>query len=87
MADAKEPVQSVQVFGRKKTATAVAYCKRGKGLIKVTFKVITKVKIKCWQWSIGPFQNTSCWQRILLKINTEEELLPGSLLNFVPYLI
>jgi len=46
MADAKEPVQSVQVFGRKKTATAVAYCKRGKGLIKVTFKVITKVKIE-----------------------------------------
>ncbi|XP_065070903.1 small ribosomal subunit protein uS9 [Rhopilema esculentum] len=27
--------QSVQVFGRKKTATAVAYCKRGNGLIKV----------------------------------------------------
>ena len=24
----------MQVFGRKKTATAVAYCKRGKGLIK-----------------------------------------------------
>jgi hypothetical protein len=38
MADAaaKEPLQSVQVFGRKKSATAVAYCKRGKGLIKVT---------------------------------------------------
>ena len=33
--DAKEPIQSVQVFGRKKSATAVAYCKRGKGLIKV----------------------------------------------------
>ena len=31
----KEPIQSVQVFGRKKSATAVAYCKRGKGLIKV----------------------------------------------------
>jgi small subunit ribosomal protein S16e len=31
----KEPLQSVQVFGRKKSATAVAYCKRGKGLIKV----------------------------------------------------
>merc|ERR1711915_848934 len=26
---------SVQVFGRKKTATAVAFCKRGNGLIKV----------------------------------------------------
>merc|ERR1712038_1231520 len=32
MADAKEPLQSVQTFGRKKNATAVAYCKRGKGL-------------------------------------------------------
>lgn len=28
-------VESVQVFGRKKNATAVAYCKRGHGLIKV----------------------------------------------------
>ena len=25
----------MQVFGRKKTATAVAYCKRGRGLIHV----------------------------------------------------
>ncbi|VDN51586.1 unnamed protein product [Dracunculus medinensis] len=30
-----QPIQSVQVFGRKKTATAVAYCKKGRGLIKV----------------------------------------------------
>ena len=29
------PVDSVQVFGRKKTAVAVAYCKRGRGLIKI----------------------------------------------------
>ena len=29
------PIQSVQVFGRKKAATAVAYCKQGRGLIKV----------------------------------------------------
>merc|ERR1712224_821381 len=28
-------VPSVQVFGRKKTATAVAFCKRGNGMIKV----------------------------------------------------
>merc|ERR1719223_582576 len=27
--------QSVQVFGRKKTATAVSYCKAGTGLMKV----------------------------------------------------
>ena len=33
----KAPVvpQSVQVFGRKKTATAVAFAKKGKGFIKV----------------------------------------------------
>merc|ERR1712093_450930 len=30
-----QPTQSVQVFGRKKTATAVSYCKQGKGLLKV----------------------------------------------------
>lgn len=28
-------IESVQVFGRKKNATAVAYCKRGRGMIKV----------------------------------------------------
>eukprot|EP01101_Sappina_pedata_P002168 TRINITY_DN12427_c0_g1_i1.p2 TRINITY_DN12427_c0_g1~~TRINITY_DN12427_c0_g1_i1.p2 ORF type:complete len:146 (-),score=75.46 TRINITY_DN12427_c0_g1_i1:304-741(-) len=28
-------IKSVQVFGRKKTATAVAYCKEGRGLLKV----------------------------------------------------
>ena len=28
-------LKSVQVFGRKKTSTAVAYCKEGKGLIKL----------------------------------------------------
>ena len=27
--------QSVQTFGRKKTAVAVSYCKKGRGLIKV----------------------------------------------------
>ncbi|KAK0417362.1 hypothetical protein QR680_012965 [Steinernema hermaphroditum] len=30
----------VQVFGRKKTATAVAYCKKGQGLIKVNGRPI-----------------------------------------------
>ena len=44
MADTKEPIQSVQVFGRKKTATAVAYCKRGKGLIRVNGKPLTEVR-------------------------------------------
>eukprot|EP00163_Fabomonas_tropica_P008694 TRINITY_DN1842_c0_g1_i1.p1 TRINITY_DN1842_c0_g1~~TRINITY_DN1842_c0_g1_i1.p1 ORF type:complete len:144 (-),score=44.43 TRINITY_DN1842_c0_g1_i1:328-759(-) len=28
-------IKSVQTFGRKKTATAVAYCKNGRGLIKI----------------------------------------------------
>lgn len=29
------PVPAVQVFGRKKTAVAVAHCKKGKGMIRV----------------------------------------------------
>uniref|UniRef100_A0A2K6EQE7 Small ribosomal subunit protein uS9 n=1 Tax=Propithecus coquereli TaxID=379532 RepID=A0A2K6EQE7_PROCO len=36
----KGPLQSVQVFGRKKTATAVALCKRGNGLIKLLEPVL-----------------------------------------------
>jgi small subunit ribosomal protein S16e len=34
-AKAKPVVRSVQVFGRKRTATAIAYCHEGKGLIKL----------------------------------------------------
>merc|ERR1719347_1085082 len=40
MADSKDPIQSVQTFGRKKTATAVAYCKRGKRLTEVEPKAL-----------------------------------------------
>lgn len=35
---------SVQVFGRKKTATAVAFCKRGNGMIKVNGKPLNLVE-------------------------------------------
>merc|ERR1712002_308562 len=35
---------SVQVYGRKKTATAVAHCKRGKGLIKVNGRALDTVE-------------------------------------------
>ena len=46
MADAakeKEPTKSVQTYGRKKTATAVAYCKRGKGILNVNGKPLEQV--------------------------------------------
>ena len=36
--------QSVQCFGKKKTATAVAHCKTGKGLIKVNGKPLSLVQ-------------------------------------------
>merc|ERR1711944_357226 len=42
VATAKTP--SVQVNGRKKTATAVAHCKRGKGLIKVNGRPLDVVE-------------------------------------------
>merc|ERR1712039_933635 len=52
MADTKEPTQSVQTFGRKKTATAVAYCKRGKGLLKVNGRPLEEVEPKALQFKL-----------------------------------
>lgn len=43
-AAASTPVKSVQVFGRKKTATAVAQCKAGKGLIRVNDRPLDLVE-------------------------------------------
>jgi len=40
----KGPIQSVQVYGRKKTATAVAHCKRGNGLIKVNGRPLEQLE-------------------------------------------
>ncbi|PVD33795.1 hypothetical protein C0Q70_05056 [Pomacea canaliculata] len=40
----KGPVQAVQVYGRKKTATAVAHCKSGSGLIKVNGRPLDQVE-------------------------------------------
>jgi len=40
----KGPIQSVQVYGRKKTATAVAHCKRGNGLIKVNGRPLDQLE-------------------------------------------
>merc|ERR1712046_223481 len=36
--------QSCQVFGRKKTATAVAFCKRGNGMIRVNGRPLDLVE-------------------------------------------
>ena len=52
MADAKEPLQSVQTFGRKKNAIAVAYCKRGKGLLKVNGRPLEELEPKALQYKI-----------------------------------
>uniref|UniRef100_A0A8C8DL65 Small ribosomal subunit protein uS9 n=1 Tax=Oryzias sinensis TaxID=183150 RepID=A0A8C8DL65_9TELE len=49
---AKGPLQSVQVFGRKKTATAVAHCKRGNGLIKVNGRPLEMVEPSTLQYKL-----------------------------------
>ncbi|CAB0033726.1 unnamed protein product [Trichogramma brassicae] len=48
----KPQIQSVQVFGRKKTATAVAYCKRGSGLLKVNGRPLELVEPKMLQYKL-----------------------------------
>merc|ERR1711893_158073 len=44
MSKPQQPIQSVQVYGRKKTATAVAHCKRGKGLIRVNGRPLENIE-------------------------------------------
>lgn len=38
--DGIKKIQSVQVFGRKKSAVAVSYCKAGRGVVRVNGKPI-----------------------------------------------
>eukprot|EP00743_Colponemidia_sp_Colp-15_P000097 GILK01000112.1.p1 GENE.GILK01000112.1~~GILK01000112.1.p1 ORF type:complete len:165 (+),score=18.93 GILK01000112.1:55-495(+) len=47
-------IESVQTFGRKKNAVAVAYCKRGRGMIKVNGTPLELVepqtlRVKCFE--------------------------------------
>lgn len=43
---------AVSCFGKKKTATAVAYCKEGKGLIRVNGQPITLIEPENLRWKI-----------------------------------
>merc|ERR1711890_26567 len=46
------PKQMVQVYGRKKTATAVAHCQAGQGLIKVNGKPLEQIEPKALQFKL-----------------------------------
>uniref|UniRef100_A0A096MNZ5 Small ribosomal subunit protein uS9 n=1 Tax=Papio anubis TaxID=9555 RepID=A0A096MNZ5_PAPAN len=48
----KGPLQSVQVFVRKKTATAVAHCKRRNGLIKVNGRPLEMIEPRTLQYKL-----------------------------------
>nr|ABS57443.1 ribosomal protein S16 [Heliconius melpomene]AEL28846.1 ribosomal protein S16 [Heliconius melpomene cythera] len=48
----REPVHAVQVFGRKKTATAVAYCKRGHGVLRVNGRPLDLVEPRLLQYKL-----------------------------------
>jgi len=48
----KGPIQAVQVYGRKKTATAVAHCKRGNGLIKVNGRPLEQIEPEMLRFKI-----------------------------------
>uniref|UniRef100_A0A8I5XVG9 40S ribosomal protein S16 n=1 Tax=Rattus norvegicus TaxID=10116 RepID=A0A8I5XVG9_RAT len=48
----KGPLQSVQVFGCKKTATAVAHCKRGNWLIKVKGRHLEMIEPRTLQYKL-----------------------------------
>ncbi|KAA1074102.1 40S ribosomal protein S16 [Puccinia graminis f. sp. tritici] len=44
--------QSVQTFGKKKTATAVAFCKDGKGLIRINGTPIALVQPEILRYKV-----------------------------------
>ncbi|KAF3491090.1 40S ribosomal protein S16 [Arthroderma uncinatum] len=46
---------SVQCFGKKKTATAVAHCKQGKGLIKVNGQPLALVKPELLKFKVRKY--------------------------------
>uniref|UniRef100_T1H523 Small ribosomal subunit protein uS9 n=1 Tax=Megaselia scalaris TaxID=36166 RepID=T1H523_MEGSC len=48
----KEPIHAAQVFGRKKTSTAVAYCKRGRGLLCVNCRSLYNIEPKVLQYKL-----------------------------------
>nr|ADT80665.1 ribosomal protein S16 [Euphydryas aurinia] len=48
----REPIPAVQVFGRKKTATAVAYCKRGRGVLRVNGRPLDLVEPRLLQYKL-----------------------------------
>ena len=48
----REPIYAIQVFGRKKTATVVAYCKRGRGLLRVNGRPLEEIEPKVVQYKL-----------------------------------
>ncbi|XP_015781823.1 40S ribosomal protein S16 [Tetranychus urticae] len=48
----KDKVQCVQVFGKKKTATAVAYCKAGNGVLKVNGRPLDLVEPQALKYKL-----------------------------------
>merc|ERR1739838_1045574 len=85
---AKGPLQSVQVFGRKKTATAVAHCKRGNGLIKVNGRPLKHIQPATLQYKLQ--EPILLLGKDLFKVLTSEsglevvETLPKSMLFVNP---
>lgn len=52
MSAPRADAQCVQVYGRKKTAIAVAHCKAGQGLIKVNGKPLDLIEPKALQFKL-----------------------------------
>uniref|UniRef100_A0A2C9NED5 Small ribosomal subunit protein uS9 n=1 Tax=Glossina morsitans morsitans TaxID=37546 RepID=A0A2C9NED5_GLOMM len=48
----REPIHAVQVLGRKKIATATAYCKRDLGLLRVNGRPLDQIEPKVLQYKL-----------------------------------
>merc|ERR1712189_76123 len=80
---AKAPT-SVQVFGRKKEATAVAHCKRGRGMIRVNGRPLDLVEPVTLRMKVQEPILLLGKERLLALISVSVSVVVVKQLNYTP---
>merc|ERR1739848_553115 len=74
----------VQVYGRKKTASAVALCKKGQGLIKVNGRPLDKIEPECLRLKLQEPVNVVGAEDSLVLTSKSRSVVEVALRRFMP---